>query len=335
MFKNIVYYVGLLLLFLSLTQVTPGFGQEIQPRLQLAQIDAPQQLDRINAREELTKYLQSATDNLRPALIQGLITALPSYNTPAKRNICNALDSLDFFWSATNQQEAETTLYKLYQDESDAALKIALDRALMRAKGLYRDAMKDFNSDKIDQSVVEKFQRVYENYPKSRYAPLAHFYLGLYPLRSYAVLKKGNQSPNLEEYVKKSNEVLQNFLEKAATVYPTPSQNVLDAHYFRALNFVLLNQVDEAINELTAIETDKSPEEKIYVFQFFYSNLLGEATGNRLVVENDIVDKFFDARTLAKYAREYLETNKGKNFKEQSKLREFTEKLKQFKDEKK
>jgi hypothetical protein len=336
---NMICRTELLLLVLGvglLTSATPVVGQDTQQLLQLAQLDATQQLDRMNAREELKKYLENTADSLRPALIQALITALPSYSPLAKMTICKSLESLSFFWTATNQEEAEKSLYQWYQKEPDPALKAALDRALMRAKGLYRDALDDFNNSRVGPAVEPKFRRVYENYPKSSLAAKAHFYLGVYPLRVYAILKKRNQQPKLEEYVKQSNEVLQDFLTKAAS-YGSSSQpnQVLDAHYFRALNFVLLNQIDEAINELKAIETDKSSAEKIYVYQFFYSNLLGEVTGSRLVVENDIVDKFFAGRTLAKYTREYLESNKGKNFKEQEELRKFTEKLKQFKDEKK
>jgi len=313
----------LLLISVFLTTL-PVFAQDAKLDQLLKALASEEQ--QLNARIGLRKYLESSDETTRSALLQTLITSLPSQDPIMKNRICSVLSSLNFFWTTTPQKAAEDTLYKLFQAETDPTLQATIDRALMMAKGLYREAIDDYNNDQVGPAVEAKFRRVYEDYPKSTFAPKAYFYLGLYPLRVYAILKKQNQRPNLEDYVKKSNEVLQDFLTKAAA-----SDQILDAYYFRALNFVLLNQLDKAINELIKIEnTSSSSEQKIYIYQFFYSNMLDPVTTNRLIVENDIVDKFLDANKLAKYTREYLEANKSKNFKEPSNLRQLAEKLKQF-----
>ena len=61
----------------------------------------------------------------------------------------------------------------------------------------------------------------------------------------------------LEVCVDKSNEVLQNYLNLADSKYRSRTEHVFDAHYFRVLNFVLRNKVDDAINELEFIEKSK------------------------------------------------------------------------------
>jgi hypothetical protein len=76
---------------------------------------------------------------------------------------------------------------------------------------------------------------------------------------------------------------------------------LLDAKYFRALNFVLLDQVDRAIAELKELE--KTPlrpaDTSIYIYQFYPSQRT-----------TDVIDEYLPAVNLARYTREYLE-NEG------------------------
>jgi len=307
----------------------------------LKPFESTDSLTHINAKTALKQYLENSSETARPALFQTLITALPSQTAPVKNGVASTLDSLDFFWTATHQDEAEKILYDLYQAETEGTLKNLLDRALMRAKGLYRDANYDYSHDKVSPTVEAKFQRVYKTYPKSKYAPAAHFFLGEYYLRAYAVLTRQNRPPLpvLADFVQKSNQVFQDLLGQIGSVYTPPIDHALDAHYFRALNFVLLNQVTAAIAELKLIEEDQSDEEKIYVGHFFYSIIWGGPQSNavpnadpHLVEARDLVDKFFDGKKLAAYTRKYLEENQSLDFKKVENLRKFAEYLQLYKE---
>ena len=322
-----------ILFFLFIIWQIPGVWaqQETQKLQHLVQdLYANDAFAKLSARLELRKFLESSDEQDRPLLIQELITALPSYPAHVKNSICNVIDSLNFFWTTPHQEEMEKKLYKLYQKENEPGLKMIIDRALMKAKGLYRDAMNDFNNDKIDPSVEKKFQRIYQNYPDSAYAAKAHFYFGLYPLRACAVAKKQNhRSVNSKEFIIRSNQNLQDFLNEATSgTYRGNVQHIMDAHYFRALNFVLLNQVSEAIKELKSIE-ENDTQEKIYIFQFFYSNMIGENEQTALVSDNEVIDDFFDAQSLAKYTRQYLE--KQRDFSKSENLRKLLDYLMKFK----
>lgn len=294
----------------------------------------------INAKMALKQHLENSPETARPALIQTLITSLPSQTDLVKNGVASTLDSLGFFWTAAHQDQAEKILYDLYQAETEATLKNLLDRALMRAKGLYRDAIYDYSNDKVSPTVEAKFQRVYNTYPKSQYAPAAHFFLGEYYLRAYAVLTKQNRPPLpvLTDFVQKSNQAFQDLLGQIGSAYTPPIDHALDAHYFRALNFVLLNQVTAAIAELKLIEEDKSGEEKIYVGHFFYSIILGapssavQNTDQHLIKAEDLVDLFFDGKKLATHTRKYLEDNQSLDFKKVEILRKFAEYLQSYKE---
>ena len=304
--------------FALVAQDSPQLNQLVQA------LESTEPLQRLQARIDLKNYLENSDDNQRAELLQTLITGLPSRSPLIKNGICSTLDALKLFWRATRQDEVEQVLYTLYQQETDEALKALLDQTLMRAKGLYRDAMEDFNNDKVDPSVEAKFRRVYETYPKSTYAPRAHFFLGQYHLRSLAILKERNQPTQPEEYLNKANQVFQDLLDKSKTVYEPPLEHLLDAHYFRALNFVQLNQVNDAIKELKDIQTQPTADEKIYIYQFFYSNLLANQPDHPLLLKTDIIDKFIDSTELARYTQQYLEINQNKNFKEVANLRDFS-----------
>lgn len=324
-------FYRILLLLVMVWPVSWVWGQEETQKLQrlVQELQTNDSFAKLNVRLELRKLLESSDEKNRSLLIQTLIASLPSYPTHVKDSVCNVIDSLNFFWTTPQQEEMEKQLYKLYQRENEPGLKMIIDRALMKAKGLYRDAVNDFNNDRVGPGIEKKFQRVYQNYPDSAYASKAHFYFGLYPLRAYAVAKRNHEAVNLKEFVTQSNQWLQDFLNKAASgAYRGNVQHLMDAHYFRALNFVLLNQVSEALKELKFIEQNNT-EEKIYVFQFLYSNMIEEGDQVPLVYDRDRMDDFLDAKSLAKYTRQYLE--KEKDFSKTESLRKLVDHLVKFK----
>lgn len=198
----------------------------------------------------------------------------------------------------------------------------------MNAQGLYADAIHDYNykvdknnNECVDESVVRKFERTFTKYSLSQYASRAHFYLGLYYTQAYFILAEQQQELNLKVCVGKSNEVLQQFLDLSGSKYKSRTEHVLDAYYFRALNFVLLNQMDHAIKELKLIEGNMSKEEKIYVYRFYYSS-------------PPVVDKYFNARELASQTVNYLIKNMNTDFQKEENLRSFVDFLSQPKKRK-
>lgn len=329
----------LLLLGLVLTS-QPSFSQDTQPLDSLVdalETEAP--LGRIQARMTLKKHLETSAEKDRPALIQTLIDSLSSHNEQVRMGICNVLNSLNFFWVATNHEKSEKILYDLYLAETDADLKMVLDAALMRAKGSYSQMMEDLNNEKVDPSVEAGFKRIYEKYPLSKYAVRAKFFLGQYYIRTYAILKKQGQKPNLDEYVMKSNSVFQDFLVKIENIDPH-HELVADARFFSAINWVMVNQVDKAIPQLKLIENTANDQEKIEISGFFTSdvkNVWAFFYNDKFPPPPDMVepakrvDRFLAANSLAKHVRQYLETHRTESFKEPANLAAFANHLYHFK----
>ena len=69
-----------------------------------------------------------------------------------------------------------------------------------------------------------------------------------------------------------------------------------DATYFLALNRVLLDDKNGAVATLRDIEAKSSSRDRIYVYQFYYSKSC-----------DTVVDRSFEAQTLARRTREYLD----------------------------
>ena len=284
-------------------------------------IESEDVLLRRSARKALSKYLDNLDESKRPVVVKELLDLLPSSNYQRKLGICYGIGYIkEFFWTVDDQEDTKENLYNLFKKENDSTLKKRMDRALMKAEGLYWHAINDYNNDKVEESVEKKFERVFDDYPASTSAQMAHYYLARYYRRAYFVLKYANKNPELEEWIEKSNDTFEDFLEE---VKDSKYQAfwLMDARYFLALNFVLLDEFDKAIDELKKIEKasmEKASmtDERIYVYQFY-----------RQYVDADIVEKYFPATELARHTREYLEQHPSYNG---TYLRPFIDYLKKF-----
>jgi hypothetical protein len=276
---------------------------------------------RRHARESLGKYLESISESQRNKDVKQLLDSftLPSSSYYYKLGICEGIGKMrKASWEVENQEETEKKLYALFKKEKNNTLKRSIDDALMTARGLYWDAIHDYNNDRVDQpdSVTKKFQRVFHVYPASRRAPGAHFYLARYYTRAYFILKAQNKKPAPGVWIEKSNDAFKGFISKVMdNKYKT--KKLQEARYFMALNFVLLKKFKEANALLKKIMADAQGKNyKIYVYQFYFS-----------YKKNDLIDKYFIAFDLAQYTLNYLNENPVYN---ENYLPSFIEYLKKF-----
>ncbi len=317
-------FVPLFVFFLSLAFAYPAAADELDDILK--RIGSKKTLQRRFARSDLTRYLEKASDLQRAQAVRRLIDSLddPSSTYQDKLGICEGLGKMrSVFWEVENQAEAEKNLYTLFKKEKDPGLRMRIEDALMTAKGLFRDGINDYNNERVDdpEAVTQKFRRVFESYPDSSYAPIAHYYLAKYFTRAYFILKNKNMNPAAGQWIEeKSNKVWQDFISKAEN-YKYKTDRLPGARYFLALNFLLLNQLEQARAQLqTIIEARRDRRDTIYIYQYYFSSRKG-----------DVIDKNFPARELAQYTLDYLQ--ESKEFKENS-LDSFVTYLKNFKPEK-
>jgi hypothetical protein len=258
------------------------------------------------ARNSLTDYIDRIEELNREKVINKLLLIIrdKSNSYALRLGVAYSLGRIKtFFWEVKDQTNAEKIMYELFRQEKDPTLRTNQDSALMKAKGLYWDAIHDYNEGKLGRNVVTegvaKFKKVINDFPKSSYAPRAHYYLAKYYTRVYLKRKdKGIDANKNELIAEKSNQTFQEYLRLVEKGEYEPSDE-MNARYYFALNWVLLDNFGNAINELNKIVN--SPTKKkytIYVYEFYYS----KGNGN-------VIDRYFPSDQLALYTIKYLQNN--------------------------
>jgi hypothetical protein len=311
-----IYIFGIIIYFFCLS----GFASDLEKILQ--NIESNSIIQRKAARNALTKFLENAKEEERVKAEQKLLEKLlsPTSSRNLKIGIGVGLGNMrEAFWRVEDQKKMEMQLYKAFKDEQNPTLKDRLEETLMTAKGLYRDAINDYNNDRVEQpeQVAEKFQRVFEHYPSSSYAPKAHYFLGKYYARVYWIQKLKGLNPDLVSWISDySNKEFKELIKKIKDkIYAREYYE--DARYYLALNYVLINQFVKAKKELRGLISISNPGDTITIYQFYYS-------GNK----KDVVDTYFGAAGLAEYTLKYLEKNPNHT---PDYIQKFIEYLKKFK----
>ena len=273
------------------------------------------QTARIELSREIGKYYKNNQKENIDALLKKMIES-KSYNVVY--GLAYSFSRADSFWNTgESQNEMEMKIYKKYLSELNSGRDLAsmLDHALMKGDCLYFCAISKYNNNVIDDTVIENFTRVFDEFPRSRYAVLANFYLARYYTRKYIVRNDPNDIIKANEEFDRLMHAVDNniYLQKQLWKY--------DAIYFKALNLILLRQISGAKKELEKIINDKSsPEKTIYVFTFYYSR-----------DKKDVIDKSFDAKRLAEYTMAGLKIFKRGSSNHQKEIDNFIEHLKKCK----
>jgi hypothetical protein len=285
----------LLLLLFGASTSAQSLPQELQELY--SALSSSNAQDRYAARISLTTAIGQVLEPRRGDLVAELIEGFPKHDYRIQLAIAIALSKQASPWTAPDFHEHVTLLYQQFLTQSDNTLKPSIDDALANAKGYYRDAILDYNGNRVADldATIEKFKRTAIDLPASKYVPNSVLYLAEYLTRAYFL-----GHPRGRDLLNESNSVLSGM----------PASNLSDDAAFRlALNRVLLDDRDGAISMLQEIETKYSDRDRVYVFQFFYSKNLAT-----------VVDKTFPTKDLARKMREFLERNSPISVDDQSQL---------------
>jgi hypothetical protein len=306
MFKPRMFNLTVCVLAVSLFFLQTSFSFAVGLDDILQKIQSEDALQRKLGQRSLTRYLERINEVQRRKDMKRLLDslALNSSNDQYQLAVCDGIGQMRVaFWDVEDREQAEKNLYARYLAEQNVILKQALDDALMTARGLYWDAIYDYNNDRVDrpEEVEKKFRRVFASYPASGWASKAHYFLAQYYKRVYFVLKAKNKNPDPADWIAgKSNRVFESFIKKTVdNEYKT--DRLQEARYFMALNFVLLKEPGKAKELLQQIiDNSRKWGDSIYVYQFYYSSKKG-----------DVVDERFNAAELAGYTLDYLRGTPG------------------------
>jgi hypothetical protein len=251
---------------------------------------------RREARELLERYLDALAPEQRKDEIGKLCTRLWDGEYRERLGLAVAMSQLKQPWESSRQEEHVSKLYATMQDTKDDTLRRYLDDALANAKGLYFDAINDYNSiDENDpdgelgrvREVTAKFRRM-AGFSESVYAGNAVFYLGQYLARMATIF--GRRDPGL---IADSTDAFDDYIDRAKEgAYRRPAF-YYDAFFYQALNQVISGKPARAIELLGKIPD--GPDERIYVYQFFWSK-----------DPDTVVDRTIDGGRLVKETIRYI-----------------------------
>jgi hypothetical protein len=232
--------------------------------------------ERREARAMLEDYLNGLDPEQRKEQISVLIARLWPADYREQLGFAVALSQLKTPWETNRQDDDIQKLYALMQQTKDDTLRRYLDDALANARGLYFDAINDYNTINDNDpageiarmpEVKRKFRRM-AGFSESVYAGNAVFYLGQYLARLATIFGKRDEGLNAR-LLADSSDTFEEYVDRAKEgAYRRPTF-YYDAFFYRALNQVILGKPDRAIELLKRIP--EGPDERIYVYQFFYS----------------------------------------------------------------
>lgn len=284
--------------------------------------DAPKNLDAIvemlvsddvsvrrEARVLLEDYLDGLAAGQREQEIGGLCARLWTSDYRYQLGLALALSQLGTPWQSSRHEEDVQKLYALMQQSKDDTLQRYLDDALANAKGLYFDAINDYNN--IDErnpdgeigripEVRAKFQRM-AGFSDSVYAGNAVFYLGQYLARMATIFGRRDEGLN-DSLLGESTKVFGDYIDRAANGAFRRATFMYDAYFYRALNQVIAGQPEQAVRLLKQVPD--TPDDRIYVYQFFYSRDR-DTVIDRTIDGGRLVDRMI--RHIQKFGNEAIE----------------------------
>jgi hypothetical protein len=251
---------------------------------------------RSTARDKIQEQFDRSEPSDRMAAVDELLTRIKSApNLPDKVTAAITLSKLKSPWQASDHDGMIKELYVTFLSASDPTYKRYLDDALANAKGLYLDALYDFNNDRVDnpQLTATKFARMPADFPKSRYAASSAYYLGQYWTR-VALIRK-----NFPDNIRKSDDAFTSFIQRAEAQSFGTFDFIADAYYFRALNRILVGKEGEALTQLADIRAKVGYS--VYIYQLFYK------TGDK----STVVDRYLPTPVLVDATVKFIKEKPG------------------------
>jgi hypothetical protein len=291
-----------LLLAGSLMAGTPAYAGGLSDILQnpIKDLIAKDTDVRSTARDLIQKQVEASQPSEKRSLTDELLQKVKSAPQPADRvTAAIALSKYPTPWEATDHDNQIKDLYQTFLTTQDPALKRYIDDALANAKGLYLDAINDFNGDRVENpaATAAKFARMPNDFPKSRYAASSAYYLGQYWTRVAFI------QSNFPDNIPKSDEAFKSFIERSKANAFASADSLTDAYFFKALNRILVGKEQEALAQLADMKKEfASRNPNVYVYQLFYKTR----------DKSTEIDRYIPALTLIGATTSFIQENPGR-----------------------
>jgi hypothetical protein len=249
----------------AFAQVTDGASFAELSLRSILSVSAP---ERRGARRMLSQQVSFLPSSWRNDIADFFFAQLQSDDPKSKGDILFVLGEVSSPWTSSNVEANSNFLYQLAQQSADDALRLLADTALANARGLYKDGIRYFNSTILtDLTQAEpKLRAMATNYPKSRYAERASFYLAQYYAKRF-VLK----DPVGKALVDSSNLAYEDYIKKVESSVFSTREYLAGGYYYRGLNSWLVGDMADAKQWLNKGLKAAAADDQVYIYQLFVS----------------------------------------------------------------
>jgi hypothetical protein len=275
---------------------SPGTNSASFIDLSLKALMSTKAEERRGVRARLAHEITLLTDEQRLDAVGALIERLRTKDSTITVEIAAVLGALGQPWATRSHEADVALLYRLYLDATEDTLKSALDSAVANARGLYRDAIQDYNSERLPDdwaASVNKFTDMADRFTDSRYAENANFYLGLFYTKLYFL-----GHPRGKALIRDSDVTLENYIKRTERRDFVKADFLAAGYFYRALNGMIVNDVANSREWLEKGAQKFSDFDGVYIYRLFYSH-----------DPETRVDKLFSAKSLFVSTLSFLSRN--------------------------
>ena len=261
--------------------------------------NVPQQ-NRRGARDLVAVQIAAFPQNVQTSCVDALIGKLAISDTKTKDDVAAILSNLPNQWMSSHTSSDAQAIYRLMQTTSDVSSKALLDGALANAKGLYKDGIRDFNtSDEQFKNAEAKLQTMFQEYPDSRYAENANFYLGQYYTKAFIL-----SSPGTLAYWLSQTRLMRTTFAKTeppGTRFGGKRAFLCCWLLFSWPQWLVASNTNDARTSLNAGQSKFADTDSVYVYQPLYSR--GDTAS--------VVDRLLPAKSLFLTTLQFIGGNPG------------------------
>lgn len=238
-------------------------------RLSINALLATDPESRRGARAMLAEQLAQLPDDMQMKLTGALFKAMMSSTEQQETiEIAAVLGGSRVPWATPNPSADHSALYDRYVQSENENVKPMLDLALQNAKGLYRDGIHNYNTKVLERvhRAIPKLKTMAENYPKSRYAENAAFYVGQAWVKTYFL----GDTKDLQS-IREADKAFESYIARAESKEFPKDDYLAAGYFFRALDGIIKDDVTDAESWLKRGKGRFSNDDRIYVYQLFPS----------------------------------------------------------------
>ena len=246
--------------------------------------------DRRGARSMAAEQIRFLPRSAQISAANVFFAKLHTEDVRNRNDILAVLGAIPSHWETSNTETDSEFIYNMLIASTDDTMKISLDNALSNAKGLYKDAISQFNTTSVSEIAASapKLKAMGQKFPKSKYGERAGFYFSQgYSKRFLLKDTEGGRLMNL------SNSAYEEFITRAEKgEFGNAPEYLAGAYFYRGVNGWISVNIADARKWLSMGQAKFNDNDVVYVYQVLVS------TDRSAVIDQYLPAKSLFSKTL-------------------------------------